>query len=93
MKSRLTVVIFFVSAKNWEKLGVKGELLSVYSYYMMIPPFHSQVLVLQFVKQWLTVVNFVLILASNYLTTVKQGLTISFFQKLCAIGKVLIRCS
>ena len=27
---------FFVAEKNMEKLGVTGELLSVYSYYMMI---------------------------------------------------------
>ena len=60
---------------------------------MMIPSFHSQVFILQFVKWWLTVVNFVLIVALNYLTTVKQGLTIRFFQKLCAIEKILIRCS
>ena len=70
-----------------------GGLLSVYSQYMMIRFFHSQVLVLQFVKSWLTVANFALIVASNYLTTVKQGLTTSFFQKLYAIGKILIRCS
>ena len=75
-----------------EKLGGNGELLSVYSYYMMIPSFHSQVLGLQFVKSWLTVVTFALIVASNCLTTVKQGLTISFFQKLYASGKILIRC-
>ena len=41
---------FFIDEKNLEKLGVTGELLSVYSYYMMIRFFHSQVLVLQLVK-------------------------------------------
>ena len=82
----------FVDEKNLEKLGVTGGLLSVYSQYMMIRFFHSQVLVLQFVKSWLTVVKFVLIVASNYLTTVKQGLIIRFFQEVCAIEKILIRC-
>ena len=41
---------FFIDEKNLEKLGVTGERLSVYSYYMMIRFFHSQVLVLQLVK-------------------------------------------
>ena len=36
---------------------------------------------------------FVLIVVSNYLTTVKQGLTIFFYQKLCVIGKISIRWS
>ena len=50
MKNGITVAIFFVDEKNVEKLGVTGDLLSVYSYYMMIPSFYSQVLVLQLVK-------------------------------------------
>ena len=47
---------------------------------MIVPSFQSQFLVLELVKYWLTVVNFMLIVVSNYLTTVKQGLTI-FFSK------------
>ena len=42
---------------------------------MVIPSFQSQFLVLQLVKQWLTVKNFVLVVASKHLTTAKQCLT------------------
>ena len=72
---------FFIDEKNLQKLGLTGELISVYSYYMIIPSFQSYFLVLQLVKSWLTVVNSVLIVVSNYLTTVKQRLTIFFSQK------------
>ena len=41
---------FFIDEKNLEKLVVAGELLSAYSYYMMIRFFHSQAMVLQLVK-------------------------------------------
>ena len=41
---------FFIDEKNLQKLGVTGELLSVYSYYMMIRSFYSQVLVLKLIK-------------------------------------------
>ena len=41
----------------------------------------------------LTVVSFVLIVVSNYLTIVKQCLTMFFFQKLYATGKISIRWS
>ena len=48
---------------------------------MIILSFQSQFLVLQLVKQWLTVADFMLIVVSNYLTTVKQHKTIFFFSK------------
>ena len=41
---------FFVDEKKLLKLGVTGELISVHSYYMIIPSFQSQFLVLQLVK-------------------------------------------
>ena len=55
---------------------------------MIILSFESQLLVLDLVKQWLTVVHFVLIIVSNYLTTVKQCSTIFLSQKLYVIGKI-----
>ena len=79
--------------KNFQILRLTGELIYVCSYYTIIPSFQSRYLVLQLMKQWLTVVNFVLIVVSNYLTTVKQCLTIYFFQKLYVIGKISIRWS
>ena len=66
---------FFIDEKNLQKLGLTGELISVNSYYMTIRSFQSQFLVLQVVNQWLTVVNFCVIVVSNYLTTVQQCLT------------------
>ena len=33
---------FFIDEKNLQKLGLTGELISVYSYYMIIPSFQSQ---------------------------------------------------
>ena len=84
---------FFVDEKNLQKLGLKGELISAYLYYMIILSFEIQFAVWQLVKQWLTIVNSVLIVVSNCLTTVKQYLTIFFFQKLCVIGKISIRWS
>ena len=84
---------FFVNEKNLQKVGVIGELLSAYSYHMINPSFQSQFLVLQLVTQWLTVANVVLIVVSNYLSKVKQGLTMFFFQKLDVIGKISIRRS
>ena len=50
---------------------------------MIIVCFQSQFLVLQLVKLWSTVVNCMLIVVSDYLTTAKQCLTIFSFQKLC----------
>ena len=41
---------FFIDEKNLQILDVKGEILSVYLYYMIIPSFQSQFLVLQLVK-------------------------------------------
>ena len=41
---------FFLDEKNLQKLGLTGEPISVYSYYMIIPSFQSQFLVLQLVK-------------------------------------------
>ena len=82
---------FYNNEKNLQKVSVTVKILSDYSYYMINPSFQSQFVVLQFVKWWLTVVNVLLIVVSNYLITVKQGLTIFFFQKLCVIGKISIR--
>ena len=82
---------FFTDEKNLQKLGLTGEVISAYLYCMIILSFQSQFMVLQLVKQWLTVVNSVLIVVLNYLTTVKQCLTIFFFQKLCVVGNISIR--
>ena len=41
---------FFIDEKDLQKLGLIGELISAYSYYMIIPVFQSQFLVLQLVK-------------------------------------------
>ena len=41
---------FFIDQKNLQKLGLTGELISVYSYYMIINSFQSQFLVLQLAK-------------------------------------------
>ena len=57
---------------------------------MIIPSFQSQFLVLQLVKWWLTVENFLLIVVSKYLTIVKQCLTIVLFQKLCVLRSLLV---
>ena len=48
---------FYIDEKNLQKFGLTGELLSVGSYYMRIPSFQSQILVLHLVKWWLTVEN------------------------------------
>ena len=78
---------FFIDEKNLQKLGLTGELISVYSYCMIIPSFQSYFLVLQLVKWWLPVINSVLIAVSNYLTTVKKRLTI-FFSKNYALYEI-----
>ena len=41
---------FFIDEKNPQKLGLTGELISVYSYYMIIPCFQNHFLVFQLVK-------------------------------------------
>ena len=41
---------FFIDEKNLQKLGLTGELISVYSYYMIIPCFQNHFLVFQLVK-------------------------------------------
>ena len=82
---------FFIDEKNLQKLGLLGELISAYLYYMIILSFQRQFMVLQLVKQWLTVVNSVLIVDSNHLIAVKQCLRIFFSQKLCAVGKFSFR--
>ena len=46
---------FYIDEKNQQKFGLTGELISVKSYYMIIPSFQSQFLVLQLVKWWLTI--------------------------------------
>ena len=51
-----------------QKFGLTRELISAYLYYVIIPSFQTEFMVLQLVKQWLTVVNSVLIVVSNYLT-------------------------
>ena len=54
---------------------------------MIILSFQVQFLVLQLIEQWLTVVNSVLIAVSNYLTTVKQCLTIFFSRNYVLLGR------
>ena len=54
---------------------------------MIILSFQVQFLVLQLIKQWLTVVNSVLIAVSNCLTTVKQWLTIFFPKNYVLLGR------
>ena len=46
---------FYIDEKNQQKFGLAGELISVKSYYMIIPSFQSQFVVLQLVKWWLTI--------------------------------------
>ena len=46
---------FYIDEKNQQKSGLTGELISVKSYYMIIPSFQSQFVVLQLVKWWLTI--------------------------------------
>ena len=41
---------FFIDEKNLQKLGLAGELISAYLYYMIILSFQSQFMVLQLVK-------------------------------------------
>ena len=41
---------FFIDEKDLQKLGLAGELMPVYSYYMIINSFQSQFLVLQLVQ-------------------------------------------
>ena len=82
---------FFIDEKNLQNLGLTGQLISAYLYYMIILSFQSQFVVLRLVKQWLTVANSVLIIVGNYLTKVKQWLTMFFFQKPCVIGKISLR--
>ena len=41
---------FFIDEKNLEKLGLTGELIFAYLYYMIILSFQSQFMVLQLVK-------------------------------------------
>ena len=73
---------FFIDEKHLQKLSLRGQIISAYLYYMIILYF-SQFIILQLVKQWLAVVNSVLIvvLFETTLTTVKQCLTIFFFPK------------
>ena len=47
---------FFIDQKNLQKSALAGELISVYSYYMIIPSSQSQFLILELFKYWLTVV-------------------------------------
>ena len=82
---------FFIDDKILQKLGLTGELISAYLYYMIILSFQRQFLVLQLVKSWLTVVNSVLIVVPNSVTSIKQCLINLFYQKLCVIGKISIR--
>ena len=41
---------FFIDVKNLQKLGLAGELISAYLYYMIILSFQSQFMILQLVK-------------------------------------------
>ena len=41
---------FFIDVKNLQKLGLAGELISAYLYYMIILSFQSQFVILQLVK-------------------------------------------
>ena len=41
---------FFIDVKNLPKLGLAGELISAYLYYMIILSFQSQFMILQLVK-------------------------------------------
>ena len=61
---------FYIDEINFKKHGLKGEVITDEPYYMINPSCQSQFLVSQLVKWWLTVENFVLIVVSNYLTTV-----------------------
>ena len=76
-----------------QKLGLTEELTSVNSYSMIILSFQSQFLVSGLVKWWLIVINFVLVVVSNYLINVKQCLTMFLFKKLFAVGNIFIRSS
>ena len=78
---------FLIYQKNLKKLGLAGELISAYLYYMIIFSFQSQFMVYQLVKQWLAIVNSVLIVVSNYLTTVKDCLTICFSKNYVLLGR------
>ena len=41
---------FIIDNRNWQKFGLRGELIYVYSHYIIILSFQSQFLVLQLVK-------------------------------------------
>ena len=64
IEKRLNRRHFFIDEKNLQKLGLTGELISAYLYYMIILSFQS-----------------------NYLTTVKQCLTIFFSKDYVLLGR------